>query len=274
MKKPWMINVLLLVFVLFTAVSISAEGTATSLRLMDEANLLTNQEEQKLLAELDEVSERHHIDVVVVTVNSLHGQSSRVVADDYFDSHGYGQGADKSGVLLLHCPEKRDWWISTSGAGIAAFTDKGIDYIGDQITPFLADGKNFKAYKEFAHQCNLFLKEAAKGEPFDRGHMPRQPLPLWVIFVCIGCGCVISGVIVSAMKRKHLSARLQSGANQYIRPGSMRVCQQSDIFLYRNVSRTEKSDNSSSFRSGGGRSGSSSHVSSSGARHGGGGGKY
>ncbi|MDD7113688.1 MAG: TPM domain-containing protein [Lachnospiraceae bacterium] len=40
-------------------------------RLTDEADLLTDAEEEELLTKLDEISERQQCDVVVATVNSL-----------------------------------------------------------------------------------------------------------------------------------------------------------------------------------------------------------
>lgn len=286
MKKRWIAFCLVLACCLFAGMPVSAAensasaqdkeikqvqemtGNDTYRRLMDEADLLTEAEEQKLLSALDEISERQGMDVVVVTTYSLGGKSAQDFADDYFDYNGYGQGSRRSGVLLLHSPQYRDWWISTRGAGITAFTDAGIDYIGEQITPLLADGENADAYMMFAQQCDRFITQAKTGKPFDVGTLPRAPLPLWSILVCIGIGCVIAALIVGGMRQQLRSVRLQPAANDYVRPGSMQVTQHNDIFLYRHVSRRAKPQGSSSS------GGSSTHRSSSGATHGGGGGKY
>lgn len=271
MKKRWIAFCLVLACCLFAAMPVSAQemnGNDTYLRLMDEADLLTEAEEQQLLSALDEISERQGMDVVVVTAYSLGGKSAQDFADDYFDYNGYGQGSSRSGVLLLHSPQYRDWWISTRGAGITAFTDAGIDYIGKQITPLLADGENAAAYMMFAQQCDRFITQAKTGQPFDVGTLPREPLPLWSILICIGIGCVISAVIVIVLRQQLRSVQLQPAANDYVRPGSMQVTQHRDMFLYRHVSRRLKPQGSS------GSGGSSTHRSSSGASHGGGGGKY
>ena len=62
---------------------------------------------------------------------------------------------------------------------------------------------------------------------------------------------------------------MQQEARNYVRPGSMKVTNSSDFFLYRKVTRTEKPQQKSS-----GTGGSSTHTSSSGKTPGGGGGKF
>ena len=66
--------------------------------VMDEADLLTDSEEEALSEMLEEISLKQGNDIVVVTVYSLGGKSAESFADDYFDYNGYGQGTAKSGV--------------------------------------------------------------------------------------------------------------------------------------------------------------------------------
>ena len=89
-------------------------------------------------------------------------------ADDYYDYNGYGAGADNDGILLLLSMEDRDWWISTTGYGIDAFTDYGIDVIGDEIVPDLSNGDYYSAFTEFIDLTDDFLAEAEKGNPYVR----------------------------------------------------------------------------------------------------------
>ncbi|MBO5147409.1 MAG: TPM domain-containing protein [Clostridia bacterium] len=39
---------------------------------------------------IDEVSEKHKFDLVIVTVNSLNGKTSTEFADDFYDYNDYG----------------------------------------------------------------------------------------------------------------------------------------------------------------------------------------
>ena len=235
-------------------------------RVVDGADLLDESEEASLCERLDDISEKYQLDVVVVTEYSLGGESPQDYADDFFDYNGYGQGSERSGVLLLHSPENRDWWISARGYGITVFTDAGIEYIGEQITPFLADGDNYGAYIEFADQCDKFLRRAETGSPYDTGSLPAKPLGLTAIAVSLLIGFILAMLIIGIMVSKLKSVRRKADADNYIKAGSMRVTGSSDMFLYRSVSRRARPKNSSG--------GSSTHRSSSGARHSGGGGKY
>ena len=123
-------------------------------RLVDRADLLSELEEEELEARLDEISERQQADVVVVTVNSLDGKSAQDYADDFYDYNGYGIGTDKSGILLLVSMEARDWHITTTGFGIRAITDAGLDYISDQFLPYLSDGEYLDAFETYANLCD------------------------------------------------------------------------------------------------------------------------
>ena len=96
-------------------------------RLVDDADLLASEEEQDLLAKLNEISERQAVDVVVVTVDSLDGKTSEAFADDYFDYNGYGIGTDRDGIIFVISMGERQMAMSTRGFGIPAFTDAGQD---------------------------------------------------------------------------------------------------------------------------------------------------
>ena len=77
LSDSFRINVTLLMVNTTAAEDVTAENTDTIPdtrllpRLTDEADLLTDAEEEELLTKLDEISERQQCDVVVATVNSL-----------------------------------------------------------------------------------------------------------------------------------------------------------------------------------------------------------
>ena len=82
MKKRIMTLLLIAIFCLsFGMVVCATEGKSS--RLVDFADILTKSEESRLLAILDEISERQLLDVVVVTTNTLDGKSPMAYADDF-----------------------------------------------------------------------------------------------------------------------------------------------------------------------------------------------
>ena len=235
---------------------------ATAPRLVDEAGLLTQDEAAQLQQQLDEISLRQGVDVVIVTVDSTQGASPMDFADDYFDYHDYGS----DGILLLVSMEDRDWWISTTGYGITAITDAGLDYISQEFLYYLSDGEYALAFETFATLCDDFLTQAYAGQPYDSGNLPEEPFdPLWTLIVSLAIAFVIALIVTAIMKGQLKSVRFQAKADNYVQPGSMQLTNSRDLFLYTHVSKTERPQNTG---------GSSTHTSSSGRSHGGGGGKF
>lgn len=243
-------------------------------RLVDNADLLTDSEESALLGDLDEISERQQVDIVVVTVDSLEGASAMDYADDFFDYNGYGFGSERDGILLLISMEERDWYISTSGYGITAVTDAGLDYMSEKFVGYLSDGDYAEAFRAYAGMCDDFITQADTGEPYDVGNMPKNPFSIFIaLAVSVGVGFVVALFAVTIMRWQLDSVSSQTAADSYIKSGSMQMTKSSDLFLYRHVDRRErpKESSSGSSRSSGG---SRTHRSSSGRRHGGRGGKF
>lgn len=270
MKKKITALLFALVLCLCTAIpTFAADGFADEYsRLSDMADLLTDSEDEALLKKLDEISLRQKMDVVIVTANDLDGYSSASeYADDIYDSCNFGYGENRDGLLLLISMEDHDWAISTCGYGITAFTDFGIDYIGDQMTPDLSDSNYAAAFNTYVSLCDKFITQARDGSPFDKGNLPREPLSMIWIPISIVIGVVISLIIVGCMKGKLKTVRYQAAANSYLKKDSLAITESSDLFLYRTVSRTEIPKNNDS-------GGSSTHTSSSGTTHGGGSGKF
>lgn len=238
-------------------------------RLVDNADLLTDSEESTLLSKLNEISERQQTDVVVVTADTLDGKTPMDYADDFYDYNGYGFGADKDGVLLLVSLEDRDWWMSTTGYGITAITDAGIEYISEKFLSDLSDGDYADAFTTYAELCDDFFTQARSGQPYDTGHMPKQPFNIARnLLIALIVGFVIALIATGVMKGKLKTVRFQSAASNYVKANSMNVTESRDMFLYTHVDRRAKPKDTDSS------SGSSTHTSSSGSTHGGGGGKF
>lgn len=278
MRKRCYLILLTLTFAFFSVCPVFAASNQTS-RLVDQADLLSDSEETELLAELDEISERQQVDVVVVTRKSLNGKSAMEYADDFYDRKGYGFGEEKDGILFLISMEERDWYISTTGFGITAVTDAGLEYMSEQFLDDLKDGEYAAAFTRFAQLCDDYVTQARTGMPYDADHLPKEPFAfVEYLIMAFGIAFLISLIATGIMRSKLKSVNSQSAADSYVKTGSMKLTKEKDMFLYQHVDRREKpKDNDSgtgkintSSHSGG----SSTHTSSSGATHGGGGGKF
>ena len=261
MKKKGFILFCVLIFVLAFAQPALAVGTPA--RLDDAADLLTDAEAQELTLKLDGISEKYGMDVVIVTVEDLYGEDVTAMADDYYDENGYA--AD--GVLLLISAYDREWAVSTTGFGITAFTDAGLDYMAGRFVNDLSDGDYNAAFHTFADLSDDFILQAREGRPYDVHSLPKKPFRfVRMLLISLGVGLFVALLATGTMKSKLKTVYSQPGANQCVKPGSLSVTESREIFLYRQVLRNKRSQSSSG--------GSSTHTSSSGRTHGGASGKF
>lgn len=232
-------------------------------RLVDDADLLSDYEEEQLLSVLDRTSEKLNFDLVIVTTDSTDGKSSMDYADDYFDYNGYGMGDDYDGALLLINMGAREWHISTTGYGIDALNDADLDYIGESVADCLS-------YGNYSDACYLFASLVGDEVLAERD---ADTLDVGEIVMCLGIALIIGGVLafipVTVMKKKLDNVHARKEASDYIRRDKIVMTEQRDMFLYHTMHRRAKPKDSGS-RSGG----SSVHRGSSGRSHGGRGGRF
>lgn len=88
--------------------------------------------------------------------------------------------------------------------------------------------------------------------------------------VLLVIGLITALIVTGVMKSRLKSVAPQRDATSYVRQGSMKLTNQRDLYLYREIHRTERPKETDSGSSGG----SSTHTSSSGSTHGGGGGSF
>lgn len=277
MKKSIPLFLIAILLTLFSVVPVLAEdGFAHEYyRLMDTAYLLSEEDAASIMAKLDEISVRQKLEVAIVTTDTLDDEGVVEYADGLYEFCEYGYGKDKDGLLLLISLEDNDWYITTHGYGITAFTDAGIDYIGEMITPYMTDGDFATAFNTFAELCDSFITQARSGDPYDYDNLPGVTptsfWDLWLLWLPISfvLGIIAASIHVGAMKAQLKTVRNQLTANSYLKDGSINITDSREMFLYSSVTRTKKkSSDSSSSR------GSSTHTSSSGSTYGGGGGKF
>ena len=259
--------------------------------LVDNAELLTPDERDALNNKLADISNAHQVEVAVVTVNSLDGKGVKEYADDFYDYNGYGCGENDDGILLLLAMDTREWAITTYGSAIDTFTDYRQSCIMNDAGVLEDFGKsNYDdGFNTFADECNRWLTVTVEGYDDDTddigwpsGYLsdPDTPkdtikqarkFPVTYILIAIAAGLLVAFVVMKIIAAPLKSVTKQSGANNYIVPGSMSVTNAGDIFLYSNVTRTAKpKDNDSSYSGGG----SSTNDSSSGRSHGGSSGSF
>lgn len=238
-------------------------------RVLDYAGVIPQEDDDKLVEQYDEIANRQKVDIVVCFTNGLDGMTTSDYAEDLYEKNNYGYGENKDGIMLLVSFENRDWYIATRGYAIQAFTDAGIQYIGNQIKDDLGDKEYYAAAEYFGQLCDEFITNAKNGNVYDEpmGAIDDgdtgsiMPPPLWIL-ISIGVGIVVALIVVGSMKRKLKTVNMQAAANNYLKDGSLNITESNDVFLYSNVTRTPKpKDNDNDGGSGGTHESSSGSVS-------------
>jgi len=219
----------------------------------DQADILTENQIQSLEQLAYDISYNCGMDVVIVTASSLNGQSSQVYADDYYDQHGYSE----NGILLLLAMFEREWYISTSGNAIKAFSDRELDALGDMMVSYFSDGDYYQGFRVFLTSLPDFAHAELSGATRSAGS---------IIVISLLIGLVAALIAIFIMRSAMNSKRSQNSAGKYLQNNSFRLHINQDIFLYSRVHKTQRQQQSST--------GSKVHTSSSGRSHGGRGGKF
>ena len=225
----------------FCTVSASVEN------ISDEADLLTKDQEAKLSAKLDEISDEYGCLVTVATMDFLTEYGAQSIARNVYEEK-FAQRSE-SGIILLVSMSERVYGIYCQGdAESKYFTSSKLDELEESVTPFLSKGDLYGAFDTYADKCGEFINSYhTVGLRFG-----------WIVTALI-IGVAAAFITVFIMKSQLKSVRYRSEANNYLKAGSFNLNLKRDIFLYFTITRTPKpqAKSSSGGSSGGsGRSGS------------------
>ena len=215
--------------------------------IKDEAQVLSEAEERQLEAKLRQISDKHGMDVVAVTVDRLANGTIEATAKDYFQHGGYGY--DGIIMMLYFSPGNNRYYFYAQDRAWDLFESRGFDALEKKCVPLLKSGDYAQAIDAFAQTCDGVMSGTIKGG--------KAPVNLWHILLCLAGGAVLSALIpMKIMEGQLKSVHTQPAANCYIRHGSLNLTTKKDTFLYQHVTKTRRSSGSSGgSRSGGHRGG-------------------
>ena len=243
MKKWYFV----LLFILVLAIPVSASPA----RIVDNVGLLSSSEEAALEEKAAEIVKEYGIDVVIVTVLTTNGVDAQAYADDYFDQNGYGIGENYSGVLLLLVMDTREWVISTCGDAMDYISSSDADTIFENVSSYISAGEYYIGFDLYFSELTDYLLtplEHAVGS----------------ILIALLIGLAAGGIGLLILRSGMKTAKQQRDAGNYVIPGSYKLLQHHDFYLYSTTTRVRKESNNSS----------GSHRSSSGRSHGGSRGRF
>ena len=273
-KKRWITGILsLLYFLVLTvtgadALTVYGAQSDSAAYVVDQADLLSNQEEEIIENQIEEMSQKWKQDFVVVTTNDAEGKNSEEYADDYYDYHGY----QENGVLYLVDLDNGNVWISTCGSMIRFLTDSRIDRVIDAGYSQLKAHNYGEGFLAMLDQTEDYMEAGIPDNQYtydvETGKVSRHyGLTAWEIIIALLLGLGAGGIVFASV-----NARYNMKAGTYSYPfrekGKVQFIRRDDVFVNQTVTRRKIPKNPPS---GGGGGRSSVHTSSSGRSHGGGG---
>lgn len=252
--------------------------------LVDNANLLSEEEEVELTKRLEEVKEKTTLTVVVVTDTSSYGKGDMEAADSIFENGDYGE----DGVVFFLNMGERSYYISTSGYAMYCLDDYALsdDKIYSPVIAYLSKGEYYTAFTNFASYVEIAVRDSSR-ESYSSQTLNsngdwvevevREKKFDWAmsLLFSIIVGTTVSIIVISKEKRKMKSVGAVNNADDYVVPNSFVLDEDENILLYSHVSRVMKAPPRDDNNFGGNRPHhTTTHISSSGGTHGGRGGKF
>jgi len=287
MKKLFSLVLALLLVAASAGMIFAARNDSSLPNVYDEADIFTDSEEAAISNKCDEIINKYDLDIAVVVFSKTYG-SLMTSADDIYDENGFGCGADNSGTLLYICmdPQDRGWWTSACGRAESYYTEDNINYIDDNLYPYMADGKygaGVLAYLDLIDELYSNGKfNINQGYTYNPGSYVPDYTPakyeetIWekIQYAIVPAGIfglIAGGISLAVAKNSMKSVAKASTAGHYLDRRSINITLVRDIFLYRSTHRTKIQTESNSSHPGGRSSYSGGHRSSGGAHHSGGG---
>lgn len=227
--------------------------------VQDDAGLLTGEEEDALEEECGRLFQAHGTAAYIITTPDFGGGDIKNWQRQVFSQYDLGADSGGSGVMLAISMAERDWGLVGFGTAQEAFSTYARERLGSLILDDLSDGEYYQAFSDYLSIADDYLSAAEAGTPYTEQHRYREGWRFPVIFgVSFLLSLGISVAVVMTWKKGMNTRVRQKGAMEYLKAGSFYLSNQSDLFLYHTVSRTQRPKHDSS--SGGG----SMHSESSG----------
>ncbi len=138
----------------------------TAARVVDDADILTDAEEQTLEARVAAIRQELQRDIVIYTDRTDYGLGRHICAADFYTFNGYGCGNEYEGVCLFICmdPDNRGWWCCCTGSETRAlYTEEIANLIDDELYTHMKAG----TYADgIANWVENFYRLYVKGSPY------------------------------------------------------------------------------------------------------------
>ncbi|MBR6187245.1 MAG: TPM domain-containing protein [Clostridia bacterium] len=209
-------------------------------RVFDHADVVSDKDEQMLEEQIASMQGEYPFDVVILTEESLRGQSLYNYSETFYDTGSFGE----DGILLLLVTGggagNRDYDICTAGKGRKIFGESAMEALDDAMLPYLRRSEYASGISQFVRAVSSRLNAY---QPLNRA--------LRVLPVALLIGLAVGLIVASVFRHQMKTVRRKTDAASYIRQEKSGITRREDVYLYTTTT-THRVSTSSGSRSGGG----------------------
>jgi len=180
--------------------------------VVDNANILSADEEAALSARIDGMIADHNADFLILTDTTLQGKSVRLYCAEYYESHGYGYGDDINGlVMFIYMPpsgEGRCWYTAFTGDCMRFITEDNLSTVDDAIESYM---KNL----EFSKALNVYLDKMDTLFTYEKFPAELSDFVPVIVFALV-FGALVGLINQRSKKRKMVTIAVANDARTYV----------------------------------------------------------
>lgn len=229
-SRPHLFTLLLLTLFIL----LPTHAFADKERIYDEANLLTDEEKQKLESQAKKYSDKRETDFMIVTITEDTAEDIEVYLQDLYDEKELGYNKAHRDVALLGIDINRRY-VAIHGYGKAEErldASRG-DLIQDEITPDLTAGHYFAAFEQYLSLSSDYIR-------FKEGANPKNILyKTW--------GQLLAGILFASsivfMMLRHTNPKVTTTAATYRDDSRTKINRKRDRYLRKSLTRRLKPQN-------------------------------
>lgn len=174
----------------------SWQSQAQILYVYDQADILSEAQEQNLQEWAEKKKEAEKQNFVFLTSDDTGNQDTKTYADHFYDTHGFEK---QDGILFLIDMDNRQLTISTTGSMRAYMTDKRVETVLEEVKGYASEGEYNRVFTELGEKTLNYLqtqKQNGEKTDFDQNKKSAKKNTLSAAEAGVSCLiAVISGGI-------------------------------------------------------------------------------
>lgn len=185
--------------------------------IMDEAMLLTDDQQLTLESRAKGIAEGYGCGVYVLTVDTVNGADLREFAKEFYKENDLGVGASRDGILFLVSGDTQDYVTIAYGrspekdtvysTGIVAFTSKGIAKMEKAVEPAISGGDYYGAFETYLNTCEEYLSYYAEnGEGMDSADSGETVMVVAIVVLALLAIAVAVYLFLRSRKKRAKAA--------------------------------------------------------------------